>query len=441
MLYEKVYNSIVEKSLICEGTTVICALSGGADSVCLTDIMWKLKDRLGITVECAHVNHNLRGEESDGDERFVTEFCKARGIKLYKTSVDVMSLSKGRSLEETARQARYDFFDSLTKDSNAVVATAHTQNDNIETFFINLARGSGAKGLCGIPQVRNKFIRPLLDIKRCEIIEHLKSQKLMFCVDSTNMQTDYLRNFIRHNIISEFEKREDIDIYKAVGRAIENIKRDEAALDTIAGGIDCFDKNELSKLPEAVLYRVVSKKLRSDFCITLDSLHFDSVKLLILKENGAKVQIRGNIFARIRNNELEFFEQKSKPQDIQKLNFGQNVFLESTVLIKKTKEIYSTLTKASINYGKIKGDLYVRTRRDGDVFYSARRKCTSSLKKLLSNDKILPEKRDSLLVICDKNGIVFVQGYGVDKRYSAKADDENIISIEIKDEKQGEKLC
>ncbi len=434
MLYEKVYNSIIDTSLIQKGYTVICAISGGADSVCLTDILHNLKDRLGITVECAHLNHNLRGAESDSDEAFVTRFCKERKITLHKKSVDVMAMSSGRSIEEAAREARYDFFDELCKKEKVIIATAHTQNDNIETFFINLVRGSGTKGLCGIPRVRGKIVRPLLDIKRCEILEHLEALGLEYCEDSTNADTEYLRNFIRHNIIKEFEKRDDIDIYKSISRAITNLNRDSLVLESIADSVDCFEKESLLALDDAVLYRVIAKKLEAEFGVLLDSVHFDSVKELLKKQNGAKVQIRGEIFARIRKNQLEFFKYQSKNTDIKLLDFGENIFQNNAVLIKKAKEIYNTLTKASINCDKIRGNLYVRTRREGDVFYSAKRKCTSSLKKLLSNDKVLPEMRDRLLVVCDEDGIVFVEGYGADKRYVAKKDDKNVICIEIRGE-------
>ena len=432
MLYEKVYNSIIENSLVKKGDTVICAISGGADSVCLTDILDGIKDRLGITVECAHLNHNLRGRESDSDEEFVTRFCKKRNITLYKKSVDVSTLAKGRSIEEAARTARYTFFDELSSKENVIVATAHTQNDNIETFFINLVRGSGTKGLCGIPQVRGKIVRPMLDIKRCEIIEHLKAQDLHYCTDSTNSDTDYLRNFIRLNIIKEFEKRDDIDIFKSVSRAIANLNRDNSVIENLADNVCSFEKESLLLLDDAILYRTVAKKLGCEFGIVLDSVHFESIKALLTKQNGAKVQIRGDIFARIRKNNLEFFEVSEKSNDILTLQKGSNIFGETEILIENTKEIYNTLTKASINYDKIKGNLYVRTRREGDVFYSAKRKCTSSLKKLLSNDRVLPEKRDRLLIICDENGIVFVEGYGADSRYIANKDDKNIFCIKIR---------
>ncbi len=432
MLYDKVYNLIIKNSLISEGCTVICALSGGADSVCLTDIMLKLKDKLKINVECAHLNHNLRGSESDGDENFVTKFCKERGVTLHKKSVNVAELAIGKSIEEAARDARYAFFSQLTQDKNVVIATAHTKNDNVETFFINLVRGSGAKGLCGIPIKRDKIIRPLLDVNRDEIIEHLENNSLTYCIDSTNSDTDYLRNFIRHKIIGEFKNRQDIDVFKTVGRAIENINRDENALKNIADKVNTQDVYTLKSLDDAILYRVLSKRLDKQFGIMLDSIHFENIKQLLDKPNGAKVQIKRDVFAKIVNKNIEFIKIQPKNLDIYTLKFGENTIDNKLILINNTKEIYNTLTKASLDYDKIKGDLYVRTRRNGDRFYCAKRNCTSNLKKLLINDKVNSQKRDKLLVICDENGIVFVEGYGADKRYVANESNKNVIYIEIR---------
>ncbi len=432
MLYEKVYNSIIKNSLVYEGCTIICALSGGADSICLADIMFNIKDKLKINVECAHLNHNLRGTESDSDEEFVTRFCKKRGITLHKKSVDVNAIAKGRSIEEAARDARYTFFDELTVGKNAFVATAHTQNDNVETFFINLVRGSGAKGLCGIPIKRQCIIRPMLDVKRDEIIDHLEKHGLDYCIDSTNSDTDYLRNFIRHNIVGKFSERNDIDVFKAVSRAIDNIKQDQTALFDISQKITTYNAFELSKLDDAILFRVLAKRLSDKFDIVLDSVHFESVKSILDKPNGAKTQIKGKLFAKIISDNLDFIEIQPKITDIYELGFGENSIDDRSILINNTKEIYNNLTKATVNYGKIKGNLYVRTRRDGDKFLSAKRKCTSSLKKLLINDKIDLQTRDKLLVVCDDNGIVFVEGYGADKRCIAKKDDKNLICIEIR---------
>lgn len=436
MLYERVYNTITKNSLIPKGATVIAALSGGADSVCLVDILYKLKDRIGFTLECAHLNHNLRGDESDGDEQYVKSLCKTLGLTLHTESVDVAALAQGRSLEEAARDARYGFFKRLTDANGAIVATAHTLSDNAETFFINLLRGSGGRGLCGIPQVRGNIIRPMLDIKRSEIISHLDAMGLSYRTDSTNADTAYLRNFIRHEIMPRLESRGDVDIYKSISKATENLKRDSEALDAQATAVTDNSTELLGGLSDAVLFRVLTRRLKDGFDITLDSLHFEKVKAL-LNRPSSKEQIRGDVYALNRRGRLEFVRLTQRDGGTLPLGIGENRMGDKLILIKNTEEIYSTLTKAVINCDKIVGRLYARTRRDGDIFFSARRSCTTRLKKLLINDGVPLEKRNMLTVICDgSDRVVFVEGYGADARYIAGIDTDNKLCIEIQGENQ-----
>ena len=279
MLYEKVLNSITEHSLISGKKTVIAAVSGGADSVCMLDILLKLRQRLGINIECAHLNHSLRGEESDGDERFVAKLCERLGVVLHTKSVNVSAMADGISIEDAARRARYDFFGQLLNEiPDSVIATAHTANDNVETFFINLMRSCGTRGLCAIPRQRDGFIRPLLDITRQEIISHLESIGQDYRVDSTNADTDYLRNFIRHEIIPRLETRKETDVHKTVLTAIENLRSDCDALDAIADKNITCDKDKLILLGDAVLYRGLSRMCHDKCGIILDRKHFLEIK-------------------------------------------------------------------------------------------------------------------------------------------------------------------
>lgn len=435
MLYDKIFNTIKQKSLIPEGSTVIAALSGGADSVCLTEVLYTLQDRLGFTLECAHVNHNLRGDESDGDEGYVRELCKKLGIPLHVKSVDVYAMAKGRSLEDAARQARYDFFDELSQKQNVIIATAHTLNDNAETFFINLLRGSGSRGLCAIPQKRQNIIRPLLFTKRDEIIAHLEAVGLDYRTDSTNADTVFLRNFLRHNVIPQFEARDGVDIYNAIMRATENLQKESEALDIWASSVNELSVDTLCTLPDAVLFRVLSNAIEKEHCTALTHVMFEKIKLL-LKRPSAKQQLCGTLFAKNRGGKIEFINRAPKSSAEVCLSDGQNELEDKIILIKNTKEIYNTLTKATLNCDKITNTLIARTRRDGDKFVSAKRKCTTNLKKLLINDKVPQEKRDRLTVIADGENLVFVEGYGVSAHYKATADDKNTICIEIKEKKQ-----
>lgn len=430
MLYTKVLNFIKENKLITK-KTVIVAVSGGADSVCLLDIMCHLAKTLDITVECAHLNHNLRGDESDGDESYVSSLCDKLGVTLHTKSVKVKDLSHGVGIEDAARRVRYEFFDELSRERDVVIATAHTVNDNTETFFINLLRGSGSRGLCGIPVKRDNIIRPLLCADREEIINHLREVGLEYRTDSTNADIVYLRNFIRHRIVPQFYEREGIDINKAVLRATHNLFCENEALSDIAKTITTESANDLSRLPDALLYRVLNMRFEEKFDKILDFCHFNAVRKLLTRDNS-RVQITGDIYANVCYGRFYFDSISPKNADVIELSIGKNKFSDKTVLIKNIKEVYSTLTNYAIDCDKIKSAIIARTRRDGDIFYHPKRSVTTSLKKLLINDKVDKSKRDSLVIICDlADNIVFVEGYGADKRFMADKHSKNILGIEI----------
>ena len=186
--------------MINKGDTVIAALSGGADSVALLYVLYSLKNELGFSLAACHVNHNLRGEESDGDERFVRRMCRFLDIPLYVASIKVNDLrQKHDSLEECARRLRYEFFDSISR--GKLIATAHTASDNCETILINMVRGTALSGICGIPVKRDNIIRPLLYNTRGDIERYCTENSLDYVTDSTNLSDDYTRNKIRHKVV------------------------------------------------------------------------------------------------------------------------------------------------------------------------------------------------------------------------------------------------
>ena len=197
--------STIEKHKMLDGVrTVAVGLSGGADSMCLVDILIKLKVQYDIIVKAVHINHNIRGEEAKRDENHVREYCKKMGVELLVFSEDIPALSRqlGLSEEECGRKVRYECFKKAGCDA---VATAHTLSDSVETSIFNLLRGTGSKGLAGISATRNpNIIRPLIDCTREEIEEYCKNENLSFVTDSTNLEDDYSRNYIRHRILPTF---------------------------------------------------------------------------------------------------------------------------------------------------------------------------------------------------------------------------------------------
>ena len=187
-----VLKAVSENQMLAQGDRVLCCVSGGADSVAMLHILSRLADTLGISVCAVHVNHGLRGEESDTDEAFVCEFCETLGIELH---VQRLSLTLEHSIEETARELRYQaFFDTADLLSCNRIATAHTENDNAETVLLHLARGSGLHGLTGIPAVRGRIIRPLILTSRAEVLEYLRENSLSYREDSSNASVEFSRN-------------------------------------------------------------------------------------------------------------------------------------------------------------------------------------------------------------------------------------------------------
>ena len=170
--------------------------------MCLLEILSKLKDEYGIILKAVHLNHNIRGQEALRDQRVVEEFCQKLGIECLSYSVDIPALAKemGIGEEECGRIKRYECFNDAGCDA---VATAHTLSDSIETMMFNLIRGTGLKGLCGIPAKRDNIIRPLIECTRSEIESYCKDNKIDYVTDSTNLTDDYTRNYIRHNIVSK----------------------------------------------------------------------------------------------------------------------------------------------------------------------------------------------------------------------------------------------
>ena len=221
-MLKKTERFIREQNLIPPGSTVLCAVSGGADSVAMLHILYRLRDQLGFALAAAHYNHRLRGAESDRDAQFVEQFIRLccgehrRGdgtvlpaVPFYTGSGDVAGQSRlrGTGIEETAREMRYAFLRRAAQEAGAdLIATAHTANDNVETILFNLARGSGLRGLGGIPPRRDGIIRPLLTTTRQEVEAYLAHCCLPHVEDSSNDSDMYTRNRIRHQVLPVLEE-------------------------------------------------------------------------------------------------------------------------------------------------------------------------------------------------------------------------------------------
>lgn len=207
---EKIENYIRQYHMIEKGDRIVIGVSGGADSVCLLMALCSLQEKLGFQVLVCHVNHELRGEEAAQDEAYVEMLCHKMQVPFFAFHENVELIAKKRkeSLEEAGRYVRRQAFEQLCKEQGGTkIATAHHSNDNAETMLLNMARGTGLRGLCGIRPMYGKWIRPLLKLSREEIEQWLKDCDIRYCVDETNQEDEYTRNRIRHHVIPTLEEQ------------------------------------------------------------------------------------------------------------------------------------------------------------------------------------------------------------------------------------------
>jgi tRNA(Ile)-lysidine synthase len=240
-------------NMIQQGDSLTVALSGGADSVALLHFVVNYP---GINVSACHVNHNLRGAESDSDETFVRDLCKQWHVPLDVHSVNVRALQrKHQSLEEAARAARYDFFATLP----GKILTAHTASDNAETVLLNLIRGTGLKGLCGIPPVRENIVRPLILCERADVENYCREHALRFVTDSSNSCEEFTRNRIRLSFVP-LVKEINPSFDCVITRMCDILRADNDLLERFAEGND-YSLKHLRSLEKPVITRIIMRIL------------------------------------------------------------------------------------------------------------------------------------------------------------------------------------
>ena len=431
---------IKENGLIASGDRVLCAVSGGADSMCLLHCLSENAQRLGITVCAASFDHMLRGEESASDCRFVAEFCAQRGIECITGSGDVRTFaqSSGMSEEEAARKLRYEFLDAAARKLGCnVIATAHNANDNAETLLFNLTRGGGLKGLCGIPPRRGNIVRPLLGVTRREIEEYNALNGIEYVSDKTNFSDDYTRNVLRHHVTPVLESINPA-FFTACARTAQLLREDEECLGAMAEraydehySSGTFPAKELLALPKPVAMRV----LRLICGRSLSFAHAQAVYAIASSSeykcadiNGMRVACDGGVL-RFGVSKQSEFEPVRLEQGSEQLIMGGE-FEAKSEIIDSCSEIFRSFNILYFNYDNICGSIFFTSRRDGDRIRLAGRGCTKSLKDLFSEAKLSRGERGTRPVLRDDKGVIAVYGFGVAERCIARPGDK-VIRVTI----------
>lgn len=375
------------------GETVVCALSGGADSVALLFGLYLLKDKLEIHLAAAHFNHGLRGAESDRDEAFVKELCARYEIPLHCGRGKVQPGKKG--LEAAAREARYAFFQTIP----GKIATAHTADDNAETVLLHLVRGTGLKGLGAIAPVNGNVIRPMLPVTRQEVLDFLEEYHLAWMEDSSNGTDDFLRNRLRHRVMPLL-KEENPRLAENLSAMALRLRQDENALSQ--NPVDSVE--QLRMMHPARRSRALCALLESCGVKEPAAEHIALAESLVFSPKpSARASFPGNIVLCRKYDRLEPMVQ-AEPFNSVLLNCPGTTEIPELGL-----QVVCTPGTGSFSVVP-KGQVILRTRRSGDAMRLPGG--TKSLKKLFIDKKIPAVMRDRIPVIADDAGVLGVYTIG-----------------------------
>ena len=404
-MLSKLRSTLRQYEMLAPGDTVICAVSGGADSMALLWAMYLLQDELPLRVEAAHFNHHLRGAESDRDQAFVETFCRQYSIRLHLGEARIRAGKKG--LEAAAREARYSFFHSLC----GKVATAHTADDNAETVLLHLIRGTGLKGLGAITPVSGQIIRPMLNVTRREVEDFLQEYAVDHIEDSSNASDQFLRNRVRRGIMPLL-RAENPRIAENLSAMAQRLRQDEQALSDLAQAETEASVPRLRQLPQAVRARVLEQFLKSSGVREPEALHIRACEKIVFSDNpSARVNLPGGVTVCRRYDRLAVQEEEKSlperilpcPGSLELPEAGLTVFCERSGITENTGGAF-TVTPV--------GAITVRSRQTGDRMRLPGG--SKTLKKKWIDDKIPAARRSLIPVVADEQGILGVYGLGAD---------------------------
>jgi tRNA(Ile)-lysidine synthase len=462
-LEQKTADFIAAERLLPAGGKVLLAISGGADSTALMHIFAALR----LNICCAHINHQLRGDEAQTDEDFVIEQCRFLKLPVITRKIDVRDYAKKSklSIETAARNLRIENLVEIAKSQNcACIAAAHHKNDNAETIIDRLIRGTGLRGLCGIWPAKKfadgiTFIRPLLCATRDEIVEYLKSRKVNWCTDRTNTDFAYRRNFIRHRTLPDLQKSSAGDIveYLAVlskaSRGLHQMvcRTTDAIWPDIAIAAEqtlTLDSAKVAAQPTEIKMEIVRRALAHLDCGEQDftEQHYNSILQL---PDDAKLQLPNRVTVHRQGGKI-VFEKHPKIKPAELIGAGPVVlkvpgitqfgpYTINADIVEAGQENLTEFKKTKTNlvewfdFEKLKLPLEVRPRKHGDKFWPLGLAGEKKIGKFLTTAKVSQSLRRRLLVVADAEKIIWLCPVRISEQVKMNNDTRKVIQIKISD--------
>lgn len=424
MIERKVIRYIEEQQMFTRQSRIIVALSGGADSVALLCILL----HLGYSCEAAHCNFHLRGEESMRDQSFAEELAQKLGVRLHLVHFDTKAYAarKGISIEMAARELRYDWFESLRKQCKAdVIAVAHHRDDSVETFLLNLIRGTGINGLRGIQPVNGVIVRPLLTISRHEILDYLSEINQSYVTDSTNLKDDYTRNKIRLNLIPLLEEMNpsvSTAIADTAGRLGEVSKIYHAAMKEAFHRV-CIDEHRISVTallkevsPKSVLYELL-------YPLGFNPAQINDVFDTLGKQSGKRFYTEDKILLYNRD---ELIWQKKDTASV------LPVLCKEIIDRSSMTDIPHDASIACLDADRVNENLVIRKWQSGDRFVPLGMTGFKKVRNYLLDKKFSLFQKENQYVVCSGNDIVWLVGERIDNRFRVRPETRRIVILRVK---------
>ena len=443
MLEKIALNTIYKHNLIEKNDHIIVGVSGGADSICLLHFLYSIKDKFNLKMTAVHINHCMRGEESDEDNKFVVDFCNNINIPIKVFSFDIYKKSKEENIsnEEAGRKYRYYAFNKVLQDYNATkIAVAHNKDDNAETIVMRFFICSCIKGLSGISYKRYNIIRPILDCLRLDIEEYCNRHNLLYRNDSTNSMDIYTRNKIRLNVLPNIKKDFNPNIIDTLSNMALNFSEENKFLDNLTKDTlnNCLiektsDKIILNidnlKVIDIVLQKRLLRLCLSSFNKQLYNISYEHINMIINileKQTGKKITLPNNLYVYKQYNNLIIG--KNIVSDKKEINYNYKIELEKQLYIKElnknillSKNIINISTKGytiSLNYDKIKNSLFIRQRVAGDKIYI--NNMTKKVKNIFIDLKIPSNERNLYPILLCEDKVIGILGLCLCNEYKPK---------------------
>ena len=456
-LADKVKTTITKYSMISGGDRILVGLSGGADSASLLTVLLKLKDDLGIEISAAYIDHGLRPRETPDEIEFCRKLCSDRQLPFAVRKIDVKSYAdrEGLNKQEAARKLRYGALEDIAYETGAnKIAMAHNADDQAETLLMHLVRGSGPLGLSGIPPVRGRIIRPLIETEREEIEIFLLHEGIEYVTDSSNLKDDYLRNRLRHfivpslkninrdfiqavlrttNIISDEERYFDILVTKTLMKLIS--RKSNALIELFLSPMEYMDTVLLRRVLRRALTE--TKSLRG---LGLDHIE-DLIRLIKSGRSGDRIYLPNSIRAiKAYATLIMTSEMPVKLSDYIISEPGEVVLKEASLVLRPSihgkdpedDDLGDGRKIACLDADKLAFPLLVRPRRSGDYFYPLGFGNRKKIQDYFVDEKIPRDERDVVPLLTNNNDIAWVIGHRVDDRFKVDDNTKRVLRLEIR---------